>query len=46
MKQNESKSNLPLQSGGLRSKVTGNFFNTLGLTGEALRNAEIQNGSQ
>ena len=39
-------SNLPLQSRELRSEVSGNFFNTLGLTGEALRNAEIQNGSQ
>ena len=39
-------SNLPLQSRELRSEVSGNFFNTLGLTGEELRNAEIQNGSQ
>ena len=46
MKQNESKSNLPLQSEELRSEVTGNFFNTVGLTGEELAKAKLQTGSQ
>ena len=39
-------SNLPLQSGGLRSEVTGNFFNTVGLTGDDLAKAKLQTGSQ
>lgn len=46
MKENESKSNLPLQSGELQSEVTGNFFNTVGLTGEELAKAKLQTGSQ
>ena len=39
-------SNLPLQSGELQSEVTGNFFNTVGLTGEELAKAKLQTGSQ
>ena len=39
-------SNLPLQSGELQSEVSGNFFNTVGLTGKDLKDAEIQAGSQ
>ena len=45
MKQNESKSNLPLH-GQLQDKSKGNFFNTVGLMGEELAKAKLQIGSQ
>ena len=46
MKENESKSNLPLQSGELRSEVKPNFHNTIHLKGEKLKKGNCKAQSQ
>ena len=42
----DNNPNIPLRSGETLKNSTGNFFNTVGLTGEELKQSLKQNGSQ